>query len=719
MVDVLRTVQRRWRQAVSTYILPKTDVLTVKYETWRRQFLWQRLQLWLWLALFCVLSFVIRDIYNSFFPLRELSRVPEQLMRHTFLLDGAMLLSISISLIVHRTRFGRRHPGTLFLAASWSISLGQQIFSTIKGFAIPDIVTWSLLFLGQAAFMPVRWTLHLVSQIVVLIYYFGVNLSLGFQVPTQADGREPVYNVTLLLYIFWFCAICNFSVYLYDRLQSREFNARKQLEKANNRLKIAESKYRSIFENTVEGIFQSTIDGRYITVNPALAHILGFSTPEEVIDYYTDISKQLYITPNRRQEFIDLVDKHGSVSEFESQIYRQNTLSGRSIVWISEKAYAVRDTKGDILYYEGTIEDITKRKRAEEALQEQFDFLQVLIDTIPAPVYYQNAQGLYVGCNKSFETSLGLSRASIIGKKVHEIAPKELAEEYYQADIQLLKKRGVQTYESSVIYADNKKHSVIFYKATYDKVDGALGGIVGVILDISERKRTEEALRVFIHAVSHDLRNPVLGTLMVLRNLLGEKQESSMVSVPRTFLERMQQSSERQLNLINSLMEAHVSEVQGIALQLKPIQLHKVSEDAVADLQPILTENEVILTNLIQSDLPQVNADATQLWRVFSNVIANAVKHNPPGLNIILNATLKGAENKIFCTVTDDGVGLTQQQSEHLFDLYFRGNSARNSLSLGLGLYLCKQIIQAHGGDIGVNSTLNAGATFWFTLPIY
>ncbi|BAZ17901.1 two-component sensor histidine kinase [Calothrix sp. NIES-4071] len=718
MADVLRTVQRRWRQAVSTYILPKTDVLTIKYETWRRHFLWQRLQLWLWLALFCVLSFVIRDIYNSFFPLRELAGLPQQLMRHTLLLNGAMLSSISISLLIHRTRFGRRHPGVLFLASSWSISLGQQIFSTLKGFAIPDIITWSLLFLGQAAFMPVRWRLHLISQVVLLIYYFGVNFTLGLKILTPASGEKPIYSVTLILYVFWFCAICDFSVYLYDRLQSREFNARKQLEKANTKLKVAEAKYRSIFENAVEGIFQSTIDGRYITVNPALAYILGFSTPEEVIDYYTDIGKQLYVIPNRRTEFISLVEKYGNVSEFESQIYRHNSLSGHNVVWISEKAYAVRDTQGNILYYEGTIEDITKRKRAEEALQEQFDFLQVLIDTIPAPVYYLNAQGLYVGCNKSFETSIGLSRGSIIGKKVYEIAPKELADEYYQADIQLLSKRGVQTYESSVVYADNKKHDVIFYKATFDKVDGTLGGIVGVILDISERKRTEEALRVFIHAVSHDLRNPVLGTLMVLRHLLEEKQESSVVSVPRTVLERMQQSSERQLNLINSLMEAHVSEVQGVTLQLQPIHLDKVVEDAVADLQPMLTENEATLINLVQSDLPQVNGDATQLWRVFSNIIANAVKHNPPGLNITVNATIKGANSQIYCTVADNGVGLTQQQSEHLFDLYFRSISARNSLSLGLGLYLCKQIIQAHGGEIGVNSTPNAGATFWFTLPI-
>lgn len=725
MTGLLRNVKRKWRQAVSTYITPTTGVISVKYETWRRNFLWQRLRLWSWLALVCLISFVIRDIYNFFSPLQEFADIPEQLTKHTLLLNGAMLLSIIMTIMLHRTRFGRRHPGALFLGLSWSISLGQQIFSTLKGFALPDILTWSLLFLGQATFMPVRWTLHLMSQIVLLIYYFGVNFALGFKVITP-NNPEPIYSVTFILYVFWLCAICDLGVYLYDRLQSREFQARKELEITNTKLKVAESKYRSIFENAVEGIFQSTPEGRYITANPALARIFGFTTPEEVINYFTDISSQLYVNPQRRADFIRLIDEYGSISEFESQIYRRNNTENNSlreyrhIVWISEKAYAVRDGKGDILYYEGTIEDITKRKRAEEALQEQLDFLQVLIDTIPTPVYYQNAQGLYVGCNKSFETALGLKKAIIIGSSTYEIIPKELADKYHQADMSLFKKPGVQTYESSMLYADGKQHDVIFYKATYAKVDGTLGGLVGVILDISDRKRTEEALRVFFHAVSHDLRNPVLGTLMVLRNLLNGEIDNpspqSPIPVSRFILERMLQSGERQLNLINSLMEAHVSEIEGISLQLQPVNLYQIAEDAIADLQPTLTENEATLINLIEADLPQVKGDSFQLWRVFSNLIGNSLKHNPPGLTITLDAKIEGV--MMYCTVTDNGIGMTQQQCERLFDLYFRGTSIRNSLSLGLGLYLCRQIITAHGGEVSVKSSPNAGATFTFTLPV-
>ncbi len=717
------------------------SAIAEKYQTRQRHFLWQRLRLWFCLAIVCVLSFLIRDIYNFFSPLRELAVIPKNLLRYSLLVNIGTLLSIIISLLLHRTRFGRRHPGVLFLGLSWSISLGQQIFSTIKGFALPDIVSWSLLFLGQATFMPVRWKLHLMSQVVLLIYYFGVNTALGLKLPPPST-QGPIYNITFLLYIFWFCVICDLSVYLYDRLQASEFYAHKELEATYTKLQIAESKYRSIFENAAEGIYQSTSTGRYITANPALARILGFSTPEEAINYFTDIGHQLYINPNRRTEFVRLIEEFGSVSEFESQIYRRDN----NIVWVSEKAYAVCDKSGNILYYEGMIEDITQRKCAEEALQEQFEFLQVLIDTIPAPVFYQNALGLYVGCNKAFETSLGFSRATIIGKSVYQIAPQDLAEQYHQADTALFEKRGVQTYESSVLYADGKKHDVIFYKATFAKADGTVGGLVGVILDISDRKRTEEALRVFFHAVSHDLRNPVLGTLMVLRNLIGKEgvggdkgdtrnillssssppsppspsspTPRNSIPVPRSILERMLQSSERQLNLINSLMEAHVSEVQGIVLQLKPVQLYAVVEDAIADLKPILQENQATLTNLVKPDLPQVNGDYIQLWRVFSNLIANSVKHNPPGLDITVNATVEDNNNRysIYCTVTDNGVGIAKQQRDRLFDLYFRGGNVRNSLSLGLGLYLCKQIIQAHGGEIGVESSPNVGSTFWFTL---
>jgi diguanylate cyclase (GGDEF)-like protein/PAS domain S-box-containing protein len=146
---------------------------------------------------------------------------------------------------------------------------------------------------------------------------------------------------------------------------ARDITERKRSEEA---LRHAEEKYRSIFENTLEGIFQTTADGHYLSANPALARLYGYSTPDELMERLTDIEHQLYVEPNRRSEFIRLLQENDAVSEFESQVYRKDG----SVIWIAENARAVRDTNtGDFLYYEGTVEDITERKLAKDRLRER------------------------------------------------------------------------------------------------------------------------------------------------------------------------------------------------------------------------------------------------------------------------------------------------------------------------------------------------------------
>lgn len=144
-----------------------------------------------------------------------------------------------------------------------------------------------------------------------------------------------------------------------------DINERHRLEDA---LQQAEAKYRSIFENASEGIFQSTSDGYYISANPALARLYGDSNPEELITRLVDIEHQLYVEPQRRAEFMMLLQENDFVCEFESQVYRKDG----SVIWISENAHAVRDTNTrELLYYEGTVEDITEQKLAKEQLHQR------------------------------------------------------------------------------------------------------------------------------------------------------------------------------------------------------------------------------------------------------------------------------------------------------------------------------------------------------------
>jgi two-component system, NarL family, sensor histidine kinase UhpB len=128
----------------------------------------------------------------------------------------------------------------------------------------------------------------------------------------------------------------------------------------------AEEKYRSIFENAVEGIFQTTVDGRFLTANPTMARIFGYESPEELLGAISNIRDQLYVEPGRREDFYQLALRDGVVSGFEVQMHRKDG----TLVWVSANARAVYDDDGDISVYEGTLEDITERKRAEEALRE-------------------------------------------------------------------------------------------------------------------------------------------------------------------------------------------------------------------------------------------------------------------------------------------------------------------------------------------------------------
>lgn len=141
----------------------------------------------------------------------------------------------------------------------------------------------------------------------------------------------------------------------------RQIEERQRVEVA---LRQAEEKYRSIFENATEGIFQTSPAGAYISANPALARIYGYGSREELMAAITDIGCQLYVNPRRRREFMTQIQEQGSVAEFESQIYCRNG----SVIWISENARAVYDSDGQLLYYEGTVEDISDRKRFEAQL---------------------------------------------------------------------------------------------------------------------------------------------------------------------------------------------------------------------------------------------------------------------------------------------------------------------------------------------------------------
>jgi len=251
----------------------------------------------------------------------------------------------------------------------------------------------------------------------------------------------------------------------------------------------SEHKYRILFSRMLNGFAfhemlydenGTAIDYRFLEVNPAFEKLTGLTAKNT-------IGKTL-------REILT-----GSVEDW-IKIYEPVARSGHSIRferYSSElgKHFEIVAFSPEKDMFATIFSDITDRKVAEEKLQEQLHLLQSIIDAIPNPVYYKDISGRYLGCNLAFSHHLGKERAEIIGKTVFDINPEELASIFHRMDAALLMNPGQQTYESVVQFKDASPRNVIFYKATFTNHTDTVQGIVGVIVDITERKKAEESLR--------------------------------------------------------------------------------------------------------------------------------------------------------------------------------------------------------------------------------
>lgn len=244
--------------------------------------------------------------------------------------------------------------------------------------------------------------------------------------------------------------------------------------------------------------------------------------------------------------------------------------------------------------------------------------------------------------------------------------------------------------------------------------------------EIQERQQAEMGLKVFMHAVSHDLRNPITGMSIILQCFLKEQSVEpkkvvgeNEVVIDKSSLESILQSCSRQIKLINSLIEMQQGDIVGVPLELQPMELYSLTRSILLEWELMLAKRQVVLNYQFTPDLPLVNADSDQLRRVFENLIGNALKYNPVGFTLTLGASLEREASYLRCTVRDNGVGIKSEHCASLFELYVRGSGVKRTAGVGLGLYISKQIVEAHGGEIGVESELGKGTTFWFTLPVF
>ena len=367
---------------------------------------------------------------------------------------------------------------------------------------------------------------------------------------------------------------------------------------------------------------------------------------------------------------------------------------------------------------------ILERKRSADAIQKQLNFLQVLYDTVPIPIFSRDGTGRYNGCNRTFQDFVGLSRERIVGRRVPDVWPGEFADFIMARDRELLQRGGSQVYESRIRHADGTLRDVVFTRAALSDGKGGQDGVVGAILDITERKAAEDQrnkleaqrhhsrmMESLMAKLSHDLKTP-LTPLFALIPLLRRRVE-------QPDLERMLGICQQCVNQIQGLALKSLDLVrlsQSQRPRALPVALAQCAESAAAELAPLLTQRGVTWLNLVDPGLRVLGAE-DQLELLFHNLLDNAARY--AALNGTVLVQVEPGQESVTVMVRDDGVGLDPEHTGLIFDEFFKADAARQDLNRqGLGLAICQRIVANHGGRIWAESPgRGEGTSILFTLP--
>jgi len=268
----------------------------------------------------------------------------------------------------------------------------------------------------------------------------------------------------------------------------RDITEKKEAEKA---LRKSEEKYRNIFENAIEGMYQSNLQGRYITVNPSMAHMLGYESPEDMISTVANIEEQVYVTPEDRKRFKMLMDRDGYVNDFETQLYKKDG----SIIWASINGRTIMDSSGNPLYYEGFVLDITRRKISESKLKEEMGFNRILIQNSPAFYIAVSPDGRVLFMNRTLLKALGYSAKEVTGKDyLTNFIPVEERESLSKVFEKIVNQREQTISENHITGKDGIKRLVQWHSLPIIGENNKVEYFFGVGIDITERKRAERYL---------------------------------------------------------------------------------------------------------------------------------------------------------------------------------------------------------------------------------
>ncbi|OGO87269.1 MAG: hypothetical protein A2Y24_03970 [Clostridiales bacterium GWE2_32_10] len=344
-----------------------------------------------------------------------------------------------------------------------------------------------------------------------------------------------------------------------------------------------------------------------------------------------------------------------------------------------------------------------------------------IIDNIPYPIYYKKWSGEYIECNKAFENLIGKNRKDIIGKRMEQVANKELVSYWQQLDKDITDTPGIQINEITTdVFTKETRDYILRKDIVYDE-NNKISGIIGVIFDITEMKRTSfelaEAIKQektksdFFSNISHEIRTPINVMLSALQ--LIEKENV----YENKYLDILKENSFRLLRLVNNLIDITKVEAGYCKLRLGNYNIINVIEDIVISVVEYAKANEIEI--IFDTDIEErvIACDYDKIERIMLNLVSNAIKFTPKGGKI--EVTIKDESSNILIIVKDTGIGIEKQKIDTIFQRFVQVNNlctGKNEGS-GIGLALVKSLVELHNGKIWAESELGVGTTIYVRLP--
>ena len=484
----------------------------------------------------------------------------------------------------------------------------------------------------------------------------------------------------------------------------------------------AEKKYRSIFENAIEGIYQSTPEGRILSANPAFAQILGYESPEQLMQTLTDIGAEHWVEPGDRASLVQALISGQEEGSSEARLIRRD---GQKI-WILINGRPVYDANGALSHLEGMVQDITQRKKAESELRR----LSTVVEQVADCIFIANDQGVIDYVNPAFEKITGYSRNEVMGRKPSFLGADRREATLYKEIISLVSKGEVW---SGRITNMSKSGFMFIVEATVSPIKSHSGRFIGsaaVSRDVTEKVRFEnqirqtqkmEAIGTLAGGIAHDFNN-MLGVIIGCIELAMDG--SPREGLVRDDLEKALDAGLRAKFLVRQIL---TFSRQGES-ELKPLLLKPFIKEVIKFLHATLPASVKLRLNL-KAEKNTVLADPTQVQQVLLNLCTNSAHALEPDggiIEVILSELEIGEGNGgeysdirsglyLNLTVKDNGRGIPEEHLDRIFDPFF--TTKKVGQGTGLGLSVVHGIVKNHGGTINVRSDPGQGTSIQVILP--